>query len=87
VKTGLERVVLKMVRGGEQRVGKRFLTDEEFGRFLIKLLGIVMALYGFLAVISPNRYPIADLSPEWIPLAGIGMLVIGLYILRRMGVI
>ena len=60
----------------------------DIGRFDLweafrKFVGVFAGLYGILAVLSPEKYPIAQLPKSQIPLAGLALIVFALYVLRR----
>jgi hypothetical protein len=49
------------------------------------ILGFIMALYGFLALVAPERYPIDGIPSVYTPLIGLILLVFGIVLLTRKG--
>lgn len=63
------------------RVRKAPKGDIKLDRILTSIVGFVLAIYGFLAFILPDKYPILGLPPAYTsPLGGL-LLVVGLYLL------
>lgn len=62
-----------------------YLDTTHFGilELLRKFAGFFAGLYGILAILSPDKYPIAQLPTAQVPLAGLLFVLFAVFLLRR----
>jgi hypothetical protein len=50
---------------------------------LRKVVGIFCLLYGLLAVLSPSKYPVANLPETQVPIVGLILVLFGIYLVHQ----
>jgi uncharacterized membrane protein len=67
----------------EENVPKKKKEETSWMDIFSMVIGFVLAIYGFLALVFPQNYPIDNISPQYTPLVGAIMLIVGIILIVR----
>jgi protein-S-isoprenylcysteine O-methyltransferase Ste14 len=65
----------------KKRRSKQKKKEDTWRGVLVMAIGFVLAIYGFLVLVFPQNYPIGSIPYEYTPLAGIILMITGIFLL------